>query len=518
MGALEVGPPSATKASLDERAVARRTVRARSGTIALWVGALVVFGVALLLRVHALDRVGFNSDEAVYTGQALSISGSHASRAYFPVYRAHPLLFQAVISLVVRVGNTDFAVRLVSVAFGLGTVFVSYALGKLLYGRRAGLLGAAVLAAMPYHVIVSRQVLLDGPEVFFATISLYALARYRRAPARAWMIALAGSLGLAFLTKETAGLLLGSVFVYLALDPDVRVDSRDLVAGGVTFGAMALVYPLSIAFGGAPSNGGSFLVWQLLRAPNHTYTFYLRHAAVAIGVVVIAAAVAGLIWPRRERSWRETLLLAWIGVPVVFFELWPVKGFQYLLPIAPPVALLAGRFLAWVSRCAASEPLWRRGLRAAAVSAVVLSVTVQSWAAINAMPDQVLAGAGGLPAGREAGLWVGKRVPAGAQLMAIGASMANVIEYYGSRKVWGMSISTNPHDRNPVYQPVPNPDLLLRSNVVQYLIWDTYSAVRSPRSSRRLLAYVTKYHGRVVHSEQNETSGRVAVVIYEVHP
>ena len=36
----------------------------------------------------------------------------------------------------------------------------------------------------------------------------------------------------------------------------------------------------------------------------------------------------------------------WIVVPVVFFMLWPVKGYQYLLPIAPPVAILAGRALA----------------------------------------------------------------------------------------------------------------------------------------------------------------------------
>ena len=47
---------------------------------------------------------------------------------------------------------------------------------------------------------------------------------------------------------------------------------------------------------------------------------------------MIAAAAAGLWLLRRERSWRETLLLCWIVVPVGFFQLWPVKGFQYLLP------------------------------------------------------------------------------------------------------------------------------------------------------------------------------------------
>ena len=31
---------------------------------------------------------------------------------------------------------------------------------------------------MPYHVVVTRQVLLDGPMVFFATVALWLLVRY----------------------------------------------------------------------------------------------------------------------------------------------------------------------------------------------------------------------------------------------------------------------------------------------------------------------------------------------------
>ena len=46
------------------------------------------------------------------------------------------------------------------------------------------------------------------------------------------------------------------------------------------------------------------------------------------------------------------MLLCWIGVPFVFFELWPAKGYQYLLLVAPPVAVLAARGLG-VSECGA---------------------------------------------------------------------------------------------------------------------------------------------------------------------
>ena len=51
----------------------------------------------------------------------------------------------------------------------LATVLLVFELGRHLYGARAGLVAAAILALMPYHVAVTRQVLLDGPQTFFLT-------------------------------------------------------------------------------------------------------------------------------------------------------------------------------------------------------------------------------------------------------------------------------------------------------------------------------------------------------------
>jgi 4-amino-4-deoxy-L-arabinose transferase-like glycosyltransferase len=88
------------------------------------------------------------------------------------------LLFQTTLSVVYRLGGGDVAARLLVVALGLATVLVVYLLGRLLYGHRVGLVAALLLAAMPYHVGVSRQVLLDVPMTFMATTSLYFVARF----------------------------------------------------------------------------------------------------------------------------------------------------------------------------------------------------------------------------------------------------------------------------------------------------------------------------------------------------
>ncbi|MGH2358428.1 MAG: hypothetical protein ACRDGJ_10535, partial [Candidatus Limnocylindria bacterium] len=136
-----------------------------------------------------------------------------------------------------------------------------------------------------------------------------------------------------------------------------------------------------------------------------------------------------------------------------------------------------------------------------------------------------LAGSGGVPGGREAGVWIRDNVPEGATLMTIGPSMANILQYYGQRPAHGLAVSPNPLRRNPSYDPIDNPDLLIRSGDIQYVVWDSFSAARSGYFAGRLQDYANRYHGRVVHTETITTTtpaGQRAelpvIIIYAVRP
>ncbi len=502
-------PPSSLAAPVLER----RGLRA---PLAMQLG--LVLTLALALRLWHLNSIGFNSDEAVYSGQAGSIAHEPGIEEFFPIFRAHPLLFQTVLSLGFRAGLPEGFERVVAAGVGVATVYLVYELGRLLYGRRIGLLAALLLALMPYHVVVSRQVLLDGPMTLFATLTLVLLARFAISGRPAWLYATGATMGLTFLSKETSILLLGAIYAFLALTPELRVRLRDLA---ISMGITALViapFPLTLLLSGRTGTGHSYLAWQLFRRPNHDWLFYPSTVPEAIGPLVILAAAAGLWLLRREASWRERLLLCWIAVPVVFFQLWPVKGFQYLLPIAPALAVLAARALGG-RRLAPAAAF-------AAVSIVAVSLLLPSWERIGgAGTDKFLAGSGGLPGGRETGRWVARSVPAGATFMTIGPSMANVVQYYGHRKAYGLSVSPNPLNRNPSYDPLPNPDRALREGEVQYVVWDAFSADRSPNFAGKLRRYAARYHGRVVHTEllpaetpQGERARRPAIVVYGVRP
>ena len=128
-------------------------------------------------------------------------------------------------------------------------------------------------------------------------------------------------MGLTFLSKETSIVLLGAIYAFLALTPELRVRLRDLA---VSLGVMALViapFPLSLMLAGRTGTGESYLTWQLFRRPNHDWLFYPhdgargdrpagaarrrgRALAAATGGVLEgdAARVAGSRCPSRSSS------------------------------------------------------------------------------------------------------------------------------------------------------------------------------------------------------------------------
>lgn len=501
------------------------------GLRALPVG--TVLAVAAFLRFRQLTAVGLSSDETVYTGSAEALAGNHALVAMFPVFRAHPILVQLLVGQALRISDTDWSARAVPAAFGVAAVGLTYLLGTRLYRPTVGLAAASFLAVMPYHVIVSRQVLLDGPMTCFATLGLYCVARAAEADPKRWAAAAGAALGLSALSKETAAVLLAAVYTFGALGTAGRLRLRHHTLGLGVFLAVFATYPLALHLAAASSTGGNFLLWQLLRRANHPLWFYFTDLPGAIGYVVLLLAAAGLVWLWPRHSWRERLLVTWIAVPLTFFTIWPVKGFQYLLPAAPALAVLAGRPIAelWTRARTASGGAHSRPALALcggvlALSAVaVATLAVPTWQRTTpASSTQFLAGTGGLPGGRETGRWIAANTPGGARLLAAGPSLANVLEFYGHHQVGALSVSTDPRNRNPVYQPVGNPDRAVRTGQYQYLVWDSFTADRSPYYAAEIRKLIDKYHGVAVYTATVAVGaghGRGAVpviVVYEVHP
>ncbi len=495
---------------------------------AQWFPLALALGLGALLRLWSINSVGYNSDEAVYAGQAAALANDPELSARFPIFRAHPMLFQSILSVFFKFGVHDYVGRLLSVAFGIATIYLVYRLGYLLYGKHTGEVAALIVAVMPYHVVVTRQVLLDGPMTFFSTLALLMTASFAVTSRPAYLYASGAAMGLTFMSKETGFIMVAGIYAFLAITPQIKVRLRDLVITGACIFLTIVPHPLSVALAGRSKTAQGYLIWQLFRRPNHGWSFYPSVVPHAIGFALIAIAVLGIFLLWRERTWRETLLITWILVPAVVFELWPVKGFQYLLPIAPAIAVLAGRTLVRWLPVVASQSRRRQFVGStfhiAAISVVVLTLFIPSWQRVQPPHSlQLLAGSGGMPGGREAGEWIQEHVPEGAQFLTVGPSMANIIAFYGHRQAFGLSVSPNPLHRNPSYTAIDNPDTEIRYSELQYLVWDSFSASRSPFFADKLNIYKSRYHGQEVHREtvdvrhsDGTTTKEPVIIIYEV--
>ena len=217
---------------------------------------MFVVAIGALLRCWQLGSVGYNSDEAVYAGQAASIAGQPDYLPYFPIFRAHPLLFQSLLSLSFHFSVSDIVGRLLSAAFGTATLFVVYLLGQRLLGRATGLVASLLTRgdALPCHR--HRQVLLDGPMVFFATAALYLLVRYCRDPATDCSLLLPARWVSPCSPRRQLVVLMGGAYCFFMLSLRIRVRIRLVAVCLAVFFIVVSGFPLALRLAGASRSGG----------------------------------------------------------------------------------------------------------------------------------------------------------------------------------------------------------------------------------------------------------------------
>ncbi|MDH3426542.1 MAG: glycosyltransferase family 39 protein [Acidimicrobiia bacterium] len=495
----------------------------------LAMGIVAVVGVAL--RFAALDELGVNSDEAVYSGQAASLAGIERFLDDFSPFRAHPLLFQFTLSLLYRlVGFTDVGGRIVAACFGLLTVAATFAVGQRIFSKRIGLLGALAVAVMPYHVVVSRQALLEAAMTLFFTLTMYALVRYReiRTAGAAAFVGIAS--GLTFMSKEVGILVLVILAVVVLVEGGYRVSH--LAIGLVAFIFTVSPHLVASGIGAVESEAGGagwvqYLIWQLGRPPNHPGSFYLSNALHYFGLPLALLAIIGgvLLTRTARRNGSHNLLIAWVLVPLLFFQVWKVKGYHYIVEIAPAVAILAALVLDW---------LWthrRLMFRRSSVVLGVVAFTAMIWiSAVNGPLEQNYARVGdagysGIPGGKEAALWIRDNTPEGARLLGIGPSLGNIVRFYADADVDALSVSPNPVRTNPAYEAVSNPDYQLRWGLYDYIVYDVYSAQRTAHFANRLLDFIGRYGGELVYEdtsirigEDGEPFSAPIIRIYRLKP
>jgi len=149
----------------------------------------VVVLLAAFLRIYDLgDRpAGFYCDEAGlgYNAYTIANYGTDENGRSFPLFfwsfgvsYKNPAFVYAAAIPVKLFGTTEFAVRLTSALFGIGTVIGIFFLGRALMGAWLGLFAALFLAICPWHLHFSRIAFELIAFPFFFTLGLSFFVRF----------------------------------------------------------------------------------------------------------------------------------------------------------------------------------------------------------------------------------------------------------------------------------------------------------------------------------------------------
>lgn len=250
--------------------------------------------------------------------------------------------------------------RVLSALFDVGTVFLTFVLGREVYEEHVGLLAAAFVALMVLHVQQAHFYTADALSAFFVVGTLLFAVRLAEGGAArdSWLAGVWA--GLAWGAKVSAALLLIPLVAACVLLPSER-KRHFWQCGLAALAAFALANPFAllafptfwrdVAKQAAIVRGALDVAYTRQYHATWPYLYpILQQLRWGMGWVLGLAAFGGLIhamWravrePPRRVEW---VLLAWALPYFAFVGALYAKFPRYLLPLTPLLAIYAARLL-----------------------------------------------------------------------------------------------------------------------------------------------------------------------------
>ncbi len=290
-------------------------------------------------------------------------------------------------------GASLFSARLVSAVFSILSLWVVFELAYDMYGGKAALISAVLLAVMPGYFWLSRLALLEVMLVFFFTLSLFFFYRWL-INRKNWMLVLSGlALGFGFLTKYpviAAVVVMVVSMVILGWGNLKRLFSRFTI---FVVAALAVIVPWILTVYHVLSSY-VFSQWiyalQMGNPGRALYSvrfpipvFYLMEMTwpysdvhpISLLLYIVGLAGLGLFVWRRKRE--DKFVFVWFISVFVFFTLISNREWRYVLTLFPALAISASVLLLfiydklhgmWILSLKISK---KRAAKAAAVSLII---------------------------------------------------------------------------------------------------------------------------------------------------
>ncbi|HEX3558413.1 MAG TPA: flippase activity-associated protein Agl23 [Pyrinomonadaceae bacterium] len=376
------------------------------------VASLVILMAATAFRIYALDLKPMHHDEGV-NGFFLTNLLRQGVYHYDPANYHGPTLYYLTLPIVALFGLNTFAVRFVTAAFGIATVWLVLSLRRWV-GAVGALTAAALVAVSPACVFYSRYFIHESLFVFFALGIVVAALRFYETGAATYLLLASASAAMLFATKETAFISVGTLALawlvavaWATLTSDARgARGRKKNAGGdkglaqfVAGGQAPLAFAFAFAFalfafiwilfyssfftywkGVFWDSFEAFRVWkqtgmsEFHSKPLDTYVRWLWQEEAPILLLAVVGTLVALFERRKNRfaifagAWGFGLLAA--------YSLISYKTPWLVLSFVVPLAVIGGYGVQAVGRWAAGGGSRLAAAQRRAVTLVVVAVAL----------------------------------------------------------------------------------------------------------------------------------------------
>lgn len=289
-----------------------------------------------------------------------------------PYINKPPLYFWLLALSTLLFGENEVALRLPGAIFCLGTMALTYHLGKTLFTRTAGFVAALVVATTYVFLWYGRRVLFDSALTFFITLAIFAWIRASLPTASSlWYVLSFLAMALGTMIKGLHGFFLPAllILVYAINQRDFHALKKGFFWVGLVL-SYALVEWYSSTMGsqtyGATHyemGGGLLRLFGFSKEAIEQYTgsrpihWYLIIMWFVFfpWCALIPSSLALLVSKRPFRLHpAESWVTLWVLGFFLAFSLAMGKREPYLMPIGPGIGLMIGFYYQTV--LASSEP------------------------------------------------------------------------------------------------------------------------------------------------------------------
>ncbi len=333
--------------------------------VLLLFAAMVIF----FFRLHSIPL--WSSDEGRYgeIAREMALSGNIIVPHFnYVEFLDKPILAPLITALSYALfGVSSFSTRVPLAVASLIGIVMTFFFVRRLFNAKTAELSFMVLATSAGYVLVGRFAVIDMFFNVFVSGAIFSMMAGFFLKRQRYFLASYGVMGLAFLTKGLAGIVLplAVFFIFLFVTRN-RGEFKKISLGWGILIMAAITLPWFVTLcKREPGFFNFFIVRQHFARFANAHSFgrarpFWFYFPILLGTAFpwsffIPASVVSALRQEGEEKRKHLFLMIWFSVIFLFFSLSRSKLPYYILPVGTPLAVLTASFL---QRCFQNEKGW----------------------------------------------------------------------------------------------------------------------------------------------------------------